>query len=311
LKVLSILNTLQTPETPLDTPVPNEQVAELKARGVSVDVLHINRLNKLNYLKAAFRVLLLNFRPKTYDLVHGYYSYSGVIALLQVRYPVVITFLGTDLLGRSGFIGRFAARLAAGVIVMSEEMKRASTRPDAHVIPFEINKAVFYPSPQPEAREQLGLPPDANLILFPWDPKRPEKRYYLAEQALELLRSDFPDIQIVVIFKETHEVVAHYMNACDALVLTSDHEGSPVAIREALACGLPVVSVDVGDVRKVLEPVTGSYICRPEPEDIAAKLRRVLEDKQRATDGADQAQANVVSDAERVIGVYEEILAKK
>src|SRR5207248_2664939 len=66
-------------------------------------------------------------------------------------------------------------------------------------------------------------------------------------------------------------------NACDALVFTSMQEGSPNAVKEALACDLPVVSVPVGDVAQRIGGVAGCELCPDEkPESIAAALERVL-----------------------------------
>jgi glycosyltransferase involved in cell wall biosynthesis len=65
------------------------------------------------------------------------------------------------------------------------------------------------------------------------------------------------------------------MNASDALILTSLHEGSPTVVKEALACGLPVVSVDVGDVAQRISPVEGCHLAAAEPEELASKLKLV------------------------------------
>jgi teichuronic acid biosynthesis glycosyltransferase TuaC len=97
------------------------------------------------------------------------------------------------------------------------------------------------------------------------------------------------------------------MNACDVLVLASDFEGSPVVIKEAMACNLPVVSVDVGDVAQVIAGVQGCYICRREPGDVAEKLSRVLDRLQR-TDGRRAVQhLGVDTTVDSLLRVYEEL----
>src|SRR2546425_11718445 len=74
-----------------------------------------------------------------------------------------------------------------------------------------------------------------------------------------------------------------YMNACDALVFTSREEGSPNAVKEALACDLPVVSVAVADVPLRLEGIPGCEACADDsPETIAAALERTLRRDERS-----------------------------
>jgi hypothetical protein len=152
------------------------------------------------------------------------------------------------------------------------------------VIPYGIDLDLFRPRAQAEARRELGLPLQTPLVLFPYDPQRPEKRYDLVEQAAAILADEFPDLRVLAIYDQPHGSVASYMNACDAMVLASDHEGAPVAVREAMACNLPVVSVDVGDVADVIRDTEGCYVCRQSPDDIAAKLAQVLRARAR-TDG--------------------------
>jgi glycosyltransferase involved in cell wall biosynthesis len=72
------------------------------------------------------------------------------------------------------------------------------------------------------------------------------------------------------------------MSACDALLLTSDVEGSPMVIKEAMACNLPVVSVRVGDVPEVIGGVPGCALAERDPDDIAAKLVEILREPRRS-----------------------------
>jgi glycosyltransferase involved in cell wall biosynthesis len=66
------------------------------------------------------------------------------------------------------------------------------------------------------------------------------------------------------------------MQACDALILTSTHEGSPMVVKEAMACNLPVVSVDVGDVAEVIGNTAGCVITAAAADALAAGLQQAL-----------------------------------
>src|SRR5438552_17182152 len=102
------------------------------------------------------------------------------------------------------------------------------------------------------------------------------------------------------------------MTACDALIFTSLHEGSPNVVKEALACGLPVVSVDVGDVRERLAGVDGCEVCPDDcPGVLAAALNRVL-DHGRLAGAADLvADLDEARLAARVIAIYERITGRR
>jgi len=146
----------------------------------------------------------------------------------------------------------------------------------AHVVPSGIDFDLFRPVPRAEARVRLGLPADERLVLFVGNPHLPRKRFPLAQQAVEILSRTLP-VRFVLGWGVPHAEMPYYMGACDALVFTSRQEGSPNAVKEALACNLPIVSVAVGDVVERLHGVAGCEVCADDrPETIAAALARVL-----------------------------------
>lgn len=313
LSVLVVTNTYPTPEMPGDSPQIQDQVQMLRARGVKVDVLYINRYRgKRAYIEAAWKLFRLSFQPKRYDLIHAYYGHSGFIARLQIKYPVVVTFLGSDLLyDRDVVIGSLAARFANGIIVQSEEMKRVSKRDDAYIVPFGLNIGLFAPYPREAARRELGIPLDEKLILFPWNPARPVKRFDIIREAVQIVQQTYTQVRLLTVFDQPHEVVAKYMNACDVLALASDHEGAPMALREAMACNLPIVSVDVGDVCTLISDTEGCYLCERDPADMAEKLILALKRGDRTNGAPIVRQADATWGADRVMELYKSVLARR
>ena len=76
----------------------------------------------------------------------------------------------------------------------------------------------------------------------------------------------------------SRSTVNRLMCAADCLLLTSRQEGSPQVIKEAMACGCPIVSVDVGDVRERIERITGCAVANSrDPHELAMLLREVLD----------------------------------
>jgi glycosyltransferase involved in cell wall biosynthesis len=128
-----------------------------------------------------------------------------------------------------------------------------------------------------ECQRKLGWDPARRHVLFPAPRGRAEKRFDLAEAAVAHADGASDDLELHSLAGIQHEDVPVWLNAADVVLLTSSREGSPNAIKEALACNVPVVSVDVGDVRERIEGIAGCYIAEATPEDLADKLRRVLE----------------------------------
>jgi glycosyltransferase involved in cell wall biosynthesis len=130
----------------------------------------------------------------------------------------------------------------------------------------------------------------------------------LVQSAQNILNQTDSTVEVITIHGQPRERIAQYMNACDVLVLTSLYEGSPVAVREAMACNLPIVSVDVGDVAHIIANTSGCYLAQRDPQDIAQKLQVVLQKRER-TRGVDQIhEFDSRWSAEKVIKLYQELL---
>lgn len=310
LSVLVVTNTYPTEETPEATPCIRDQIEAMRERfGVAVEVLHINGRDKRNYLRAALRMLASNLGPRRHDLVHAHYGHSAWVARLQLRCPLVVTFHGSDLLsGRERWLGRLIARWVDAVILMSQQMKAVSGRPDAEVIPFGVDRRVFYPMPKAQARAALGLAARRFYVLFPYDPARAVKRYDRLAAAVARLEARGWESEILVARGQSRERMRLFMSAADAMALTSDHEGSPMAVREALACGLPVVSVAVGDLAELLGEVDGCHLAEPTPEDIANKLEAVFTRGERLDLGGFAPALDAGAAAARVVAAYQRLL---
>lgn len=310
MRILFITNDFPTKRAPGNAPCIKEQMTQLQKRHIEVDLLNIDTVaGKLRaYVFAACRIFLINFGNKRYDLVHAFYGHCGLMAQLQFRCPVVVTFRGSDLLHhRDKIIGRVAAKLADRAIVMSQEMVDASGRDDAVIIPFGVNMSVFRPYSMELARRELGLRPHEKLILFPWNPGRPEKRYDIVEAAVQNLKEKIPNTRLVLLFGKPHETVARFMNACNVMVLASDYEGAPVAIREAMACNLPIVSVDVGDVRQLISGTDNCLLCERNSDDMAQALATVIATGERSNGFSVMSQFDTGHLASEVISTYMDI----
>jgi glycosyltransferase involved in cell wall biosynthesis len=252
----------------------HHQAEHLRKAGHHVDVLRIeSHISRLKYLTSAIDVFART-RKGAYDVVHAHYGLSAVPALFRCNTPLVITLHGSDaLLGYvQPFISKVVCSLADAVIVVSNGI---SARITGELIPCGVDLEVFKSLDRARARVRLGLPERGKIVLFPFDPQRKIKRYELARAAVEALGD--PDVQILAVFGKENEEMPWYYNAADVMVLCSESEGSPTSIKEALACNIPVVSTDVGDVREIIGEIDGCEICEDNVESIAKGLRRILE----------------------------------
>ncbi|WP_408957966.1 glycosyltransferase [Natrinema sp. 74] len=288
------------------------QVRALEERGIDCTTIAVpgtvtadSGRSVFDYLRFHPTVLRESFG--SYDLVHANYGLTAPFALSQPRLPTVLSLWGTDLDGELGWVSKRCANYCDATIVMSERMKRELGQ-DCHVIPHGVDFDLFEPIPRSDAIDRLGWDPDAKHVLFPYKAEREVKNYPRAERIVDAVRDDVPNrIRLQTAREVPHSEMPAYMNAADCLLLTSDREGSPNVVKEAVACNLPVVTVDVGDVRERLEGVTPSEVCRTDRE-LRLALASILDGGGRSN-GRKQAEA-ISTDrmAARIHDVYRDVV---
>ena len=250
-------------------------------------------LGNLNALKDTIRTL----QP---DLIHAHYGLSGLLATLQHLVPVVVTYHGSDL--NEPLVRPFSHLAMRRADWNIRVFGPTANRPNETVLPCGIDL--------PTGEEQLPpdvLQPGHQHVLFAGAFDNPVKDAALAKQAVAPLSN----VQLIELRGFTREQVYALMQACDALLLTSRSEGSPQVIKEAMACGLPIVTTNVGDVAIRLHNLDGCYISNTRnPQEITDLLHKSL-DFNGKTDGRqhliDQGLTNDLV-AEQLVSIYQKVL---
>jgi teichuronic acid biosynthesis glycosyltransferase TuaC len=288
-----------------------DQVDDLQKLGVDVKVLAFSgERSWLNYGRAAFE-LRSELRSSHFDLIHAHYGLSGAVALSQCKLPLVTTFHGSDTyIWWQRAISWIVARRATPILV-SGDRARALWLSTVIVIPSGVDTAAFRPIPQSKARRAMGWDDNSVYVLFPGSRKAGVKRFDLFEQVVRIARQVLPNLEAVCLEDFERREIPVVMNAVDVTLMTSDHEGSPVAVRESLACSTPVVSVRVGDVPKVIAGLPGCSVASRDPSDLA---HRLMEAVRVGKWPALRARAELYGreqTARRLVAVYEDVLKRQ
>jgi teichuronic acid biosynthesis glycosyltransferase TuaC len=248
-----------------------DQVEDLRSLGIDLRLLHFDgRQRSLNYVGAA-RVLRRIVRERRFDVVHAHYGLTGAVAVLQRRVPVVTTFHGGDYTGAAPwqrYVSWVVSRRSLPIFV-SQEGRSSLRRWSAPVIPAGVDTELFRPVDRQEARRRLGWQEDALYVLLPGRRSAPNKRADLFDAVVDEVRKAVTDVRAVALEGFSREEAALVLNAVDVTLMTSDREGSPLTVRESLACQTPVVSVEVGDVPQVVADLPGCGIHPRQPRALA------------------------------------------
>jgi teichuronic acid biosynthesis glycosyltransferase TuaC len=331
LSILVVTNIYPTASRPTFGVFVEQQVHGLREIGLQVNVLFVNRAEQgmRTYFKmtAPLRTAAVQARPALVHLMYG-----GVMADQVTRWnpalPKLVTFHGSDLLGenysglwrrwlsRYGVLAsRRAARRAQGIVLVSERLRSflPGTLDPAQirVIPCGIDLNRFQAADKLTCQRQLAWDPHSFHVLFASNNGDPVKRPWLAAAAVEHLQHQGLRAELHRMERVPYAEVPLWLNASDALVLTSAQEGSPTVVKEALACGLPVVSVDVGDVAERIATIPGCHLAEPTPDALALKLNLVRQAGARVHAQPQLQALSIRTIALRLEQFYREILARQ
>ena len=265
-----------------------EQADALREAGCEVQLFSVEGHGMRGYLRCLpmLKKAIAEYQP---DIVHAHYGLCGLLCTLQHKVPVVVTYHGSDINNRKvRMLSLLTMRRAAHNIFVSKKLLQ-KVQPTFlfplspfhfSVLPCGVGTQVFHPMPREVAMKALSahathaIKQSSNqaikLVLFAGAFDNEVKNPQLAKEACALVQ----DVTLLELKGYSRMEVAALMNIADMLLMTSHSEGSPQVIKEALACGLPVVSVDVGDVA---ETTSGVVNCRIVKDRSPQKLANAIE----------------------------------
>lgn len=251
-------------------PFITEQVEALKKQGVKCLYFGVNRKGFFGYLWQLPELMKV-IRRYSPDLIHAHYGLCGILANWQRKIPVITTYHGSDINNPKVLkLSRIAIRKSRfNIFVSQKNIDIVQPKGDNYaLIPCGINLEDYPIIEKYEARQQMGLNPSKKYVLFAGAYDNPVKNASLAKAAMDLV----PEAEMIELKGYSRKQVATLMQAVDVLLMTSHTEGSPQVIKEVMACGCPIVSVDVGDVREGVSDIDGCYITERNDQAIADML---------------------------------------
>lgn len=223
-------------------------------------------LVKGNYIKAvgALKKKIREFKP---DIIHAHFGLSAITAELQNEVPVVTTFHNGETL--NWYVNLMASLMslrAEHVIYVAQHIRDLSyfKAKNYSIIPCGVPMEQMIITPKEEARKQLGWDADKKYILFGGAFSNERKNYALLKEAVDKLQMTNDKLQIVCIEMKglSRAECVLRMNAADLFALPSHSEGSPQALKEAMAVDCPCLATDIADVRELFGDEPGHWILR-------------------------------------------------
>ena len=288
-----------------------EQGEAIRSLGNEVDYFIVEGKGLMGYFLSGrpLKQKIKSFRP---DIIHAHYGLSGITAVLQNKVPVVTTFHNGETLGfRQNFLSSlFSLRTSYMIYVAQHIYEKAffKRKTNYSIIPCGVNLSECIVTEHKQARAELGFDCNKKYILFGGAFENLRKNYPLLKKGLELL--DRNDIVTLEMKGLSRAEVSKILCACDLFALPTKSEGSPQALKEAMACNCPIMATDVADIKHLLGNVEGHFLCTFDPENVAATLTEALS-FQRRTNGRKRITDLELENwqvASRIVEIYKQVL---
>ncbi|MBI2259086.1 MAG: glycosyltransferase family 4 protein [Flavobacteriia bacterium] len=298
------------------------QAEDIKHFGYNVEIFYLDtKISFFNLIREYLRLkkMVKIFNP---NLIHSHYgTITSFICSKIKNIPLIITFQGSDLnytkditwirekIGK--YLSKISAKKAKKIICVSESLLThlKTHRNKAIVIPVGVDISIFKELNMSECKKKLGLFELTNYIFF--NSNNPKvKRLDIAEKVVKNLENyNFKLLSLSGIINPSE--VPFYLNSCLLVLLCSDSEGSPMIIKEAMACNIPIVSVDVGDVKLRLTNVKNCFIVKQDVREITEKIKYIYENKLFKSNGKlkiIEDKIDSISTTNKLVSIYQEML---
>jgi len=266
-----------------------------------VEYFAIEGKGLLSYFSARKKLLekIEEFHP---DIIHAHYGLSGITAVLQHKVPVVTTFHNGETLSTvTNVLSSFFSLRAKYMIYVAQHIydKTVFKKKDHYsIIPCGVNLNDCHITPFEKAREILNFGKDKKYILFGGGFDNLRKNFPLLNEAMVLYsgqqgeKNDFKvkyngqpfnvssysygNIEVIEMKKLSREQCVLLMCGCDVFSLPSKSEGSPQALKEAMACNCPIVATDIADIKYLLGDMPGHYICSFDAQNLMEQVHKAI-----------------------------------
>lgn len=269
MNVLFVTNGYPTQNSPNLCPFIHSQVLDLKAIGLNVEVISVSQFQKFGYFKTFIRSLFL---IKNYNVVHFHHGLTLLLCFsfcfLYPKKKFVISFLNNIEVEyeelNSKFLQSFLVKLTKLVIkitnitVIEKNSRFSRNFKSYYVLPNGVDLDFYVRKDKSLARAKLRLADNDFVFLF-ISSKTLYRNQKRIDRFHEIISSN-PQITPLYMSGVDKIETIDYYSAADFLVITSELEGSPNAVKESIACGTPVLSLDVGDVKNILNGEENSKV---------------------------------------------------
>ncbi len=327
MKVLFVTNLYPTKNNPDYGVFTKDQIQSTLENGVTGDVLFINaRENGIReYFKALKRI---NDAYKDYDLIHCFHGLSLIVTFLATKNkPILISFLLAikyESLHKNYIINKIYS-LTYNTIIKSKRVfsifkdelpEHLFSNGRSFYLPNGVDLSEFFPINREAACKALSLDPNKTYVLFvsSKDKFRLVKRYDLFSKTIQILKDNSKTLNIdeLVLSNVPRDQCIYYFNVASVHLLTSDYEGSPNSVKEAMSCNTPVVSTDVGNVKQMFNGASNCFISPQDPAIFAEYvLKAIIEPPCDLRNVLIENKLTVQDKTNELVDIYRKIIEKQ
>ena len=284
-----------------------EQGESIKNLGVNVSYFLIHGKGIFGYLKNVIKIKSY-LRKNEIDIIHAHSGLIGMLVVISTFKKVVVTYHGTDINSKFERLlsGLASLRASLNIYVSDELLRKSIFKRRSFILPCGVNTNFFKPFDKIKARKKLNLNENERIILFSSRFNNKNKNSSLAFDSIKKLNYQ---INLQEIKDRTRKEVMLLVNASDFILKTSNYEGSPQIIKEALACNKPIISLDVGDVKNRIKSINNCFIVDNKPKSIGEIINFIYKNKIEYSNGRESMfEISLDVQAKKLVKKYKEII---